>query len=291
MSKTIICSMGGGFSSTAWLPRVLLEEYPKDQIHFVTAVLPNEHPTMWNLYDAVEKELDIAVTYIAYDKEAKWQYVEKEDRTNIDKLWTPFDIFDDVSFLGNSRRDPCSRILKRETMLNYIRDNFKIEDCVLAVGIHSDEIDRMASIYQNWKNNGYEVIFPLIEKESYTKEQQIGFLQEWYNVSLLLYELDFEHNNCAGACVKAGQRQWAMLWYYFPTTYQEWEERENVWRLKHGNYTILKKTISGQVVHLTLKEFRVLFLEPAMCAEKETFLTRFIKNLPGNPSCMWCSSI
>lgn len=289
MLELIICSMGGGFSSTAWLPRVLLSQYPKEQIHFVTSVLPNEHPSMWQLYDAVEKGLDIQVTYIAYDKENKWQYINKQDRINKEKLWTPFDIFDDVKMLGNSRFDPCSRILKRETLLNYIKDNFN--SCTLAVGIHADEIDRMLSIKTNWRNNGFDVVFPLIDLPRYSDTEQQQKLQEWYGVQLDLYQLGFEHNNCHGACVKAGQRQWALLWYYYPEIYQEWEDRENEWRLENGDYTILKKKIKGETVYITLKEFRVLFLEPALSVDKDTFLTRYIKELSTNPPCYFCSAI
>jgi hypothetical protein len=49
----IICSMGGGFHSTGVLPRLLLEQYPHDEIRFISCVLPNEHPSMWELFDAV----------------------------------------------------------------------------------------------------------------------------------------------------------------------------------------------------------------------------------------------
>lgn len=287
----IICSMGGGFSSTAWLPRVLLEQYPKDDIHFVTAVLPNEHPSMWQLYDAVEKALDIRVTYIAYDRENKWQYIDKKDRDNKEKLWTPFDIFDAQKFIGNSRNDPCSHFLKRQTLLDYVEQTFGSGDVTMAVGIHEDEIERIAAIQKNWKTKGYNIVFPLVGLPVYPKKDQQQLLQEWYGVQLDLYQLGFEHNNCHGACVKAGQRQWALLWYYYPEIYQEWEDRENDWRLKNGNYTILKKHIKKQVVYLTLKEFRVLFLEPALEQGSDSFLSRYINELSTNPPCYFCSAI
>jgi hypothetical protein len=289
--ELIICSMGGGFSSTAWLPRVLLEQYPKEQLHFVTAVLPNEHPSMWRLYDAVEKALDIHVTYIAYDKENKWQYVDRQNRDNKEILWTPFDIFDAQKFIGNSRNDPCSHFLKRQTLLDYVNKKFGPEQAVMAVGIHDDEIERRAAIQENWKSKGYEIIFPLVGLPVRSREEQQQLLQEWYNVQLDLYQLGFEHNNCHGACVKAGQRQWALLWYYYPEIYQEWEDRENEWRLENGDYTILKKKIKGETVYITLKEFRVLFLEPALSVDKDTFLTRYIKELSTNPPCYFCSAI
>lgn len=287
----IVCSMGGGFSSTAWMPRVLLETYDISEIHFVTSVLPNEHHSMWKLYDAVEEALNIKINYIAYDKDNKWQYVKKEDRSNSDKLWTPMDVFFDVKMLGNSRVDPCSRILKRETMLNYVSDNFENDEISLAVGIHANEIERMSSIYNNWKDKGYEVLFPLIDKKPYNKKEQHDLLLEWYGVTLDLYDLDFEHNNCGGACVKAGQRQWALLWYHFPEIYREWEESEQRWRTENGNYSILRKQIKGKKIYLTLKQFREEYLEPAACNPDDGFLSKYIHNLPGNPPCYYCAAI
>ena len=293
METPILCSMGGGFSSTAWLPRVLLETYPKEQIHFVTAVLPNEHPSMWKLYDAVTRRLDIKVTYIAYDKLAdnKYQIVTPENRDNTIRLWTPFDIFDDVKVLGNSRFDHCSRILKRETIFNYVKDNYPEKNVKLAVGIHKEEIDRMLAIYENWKAKGYEVLFPLIDLEKPSKEEQSRLLLEWYDSVLDLYELGFEHNNCHGACIKAGQRQWALLWYYYPNVYRTWEIREAQWREKNGEYSILKKRMDGKTVYLTLKEFRENYLEPALSNPQEGFLARYIESLPGLPGCYTCSAI
>jgi hypothetical protein len=187
--------MGGGFSSTAWMPRILLEKYPKDQIHFFTCVLPNEHPSMWELFDAVEEKLDIKVTYIAYDRTCKYTILpEKSLRSREDCLWTPFDIFEDVKFLGNSRNDPCSLNLKRNVAKHYIKDHYP--DATLAIGIHADELERLSSIYDNWMKNGYETLFPLIDLVPYTTERQIELLQEWYGVSLPLYEKSFSHNNC-----------------------------------------------------------------------------------------------
>ena len=288
MKFPILCSMGGGFSSTAWLPRILLEKYSRDQLHFFTCVLPNEHPSMWELFDAVEKELNIKVTYVAYDKTQKFTILpEKELRSREDCLWTPFDIFDDVKFIGNSRRDPCSSHLKRKTAQHYVQTFFP--NATMAVGIHVDEMERMANIYDNWMSKGYEVIFPLIDEIPFSTEDQIKLLKEWYGVSLPLYELGFEHNNCHGACVKAGQRQWALFWYYFPEKYMDWENREALWREQHGNFTILKKKVAGVQVYMTLTEFRQ-YLEKES-TDPTTFLGKFIQELPGNPPCFYCSSI
>lgn len=284
--------MGGGFSSTALLPRVLLSVYAKEDIEFFTCVLPNEHLSMWRLFDAVESTLNITVTYITYDPDSKYRIIDKTERTNEDGLYTPFDIFDKVKFLGNTRVDPCSRMLKRETAKAYIQDKYpNPTSCVLAVGITEDEIERTLNIQENWKSAGYEVMFPLsgLDLTMIDKNEK---LLEWYNVIMPLYLLGFDHNNCAGACVKAGQRQWAKLWYYFPHVYAKWEEREQRWRDENGEYAFLRMTVDGKLNYISLKDFRKKYLEPAACSQSSsTFINNYVQNLPGNPPCMWCAAI
>lgn len=295
-NKIVLASLGGGFTSSAQMPRILLERYGKENVRFINCVLPNEHPDTWRLFDAVEEKLGIRITHIAYHPDRKWQYVEKEDRTNSDRLLTPFDIFDEQGFIGNSRNDPCSRMLKRETVFNYVSDMYKKEDIVIAVGIHGDEFERRAAIEENWKRQGYDTVFPIIEEPYLEREEQIRLMNEWYGVSLELYEYGFDHNNCGGACVKAGQRQWALLWYYRPDVYDEWEQREikwnEEWAEKRGKeYTILRITRDKKKQYISLKDFREQILEPAYRGETETFLSKFIQSLVPNPGCMWCSAI
>jgi len=295
-NKKIICSMGGGFTSSALMPKILLEQYSKDQIEFINCVLPNEHPDMWKLFDAVENKLDIKINYIAYHPKTKYQIVSKKDRNNKEKLYTPFHIFMIQGFIGNSRNDPCSSILKRETIFNYVSSKYSQNDCVVAVGIHFDEFERSVAIRENWEDKGYETLFPLIQLKPYTKDEQIKYLKEWYNVEIDLYNKNFEHNNCAGACVKAGQRQWAMLWFYYPETYKEWENLELDWNkqwseIRGKEYSILKISRDRKTQYILLKDFREQILEPAYNSNGEGFLSKFLQNLPGNPACMWCAAI
>lgn len=295
MDKKIICSMGGGFSSTAHMPRVLLEKYDKDDIHFVSCILPNEHPSTWDLFDAVEKNLGISITYIAYSPDTPyWQYVDRDDRANTDKLFTPFDIFDMRGFIGNSKNDPCSYHLKRDVMLRYTDENFGAGSVTMAVGIHNEEIERHIAIQKNWGSRGYETIFPLLDSDvpRYSREEQIEKLDDWYGVTLDLYTNGFEHNNCAGACVKAAQRQWAMLWYYYPDTYNEWETRELAWQKKWGrDNAIIRRGRIANRTYTTLKDYRIGTLEPASRMEKKGFMQEFIASLEDGPSCFWCSAI
>lgn len=295
--KIIIASLGGGFTSSALMPRVLLEQYDKAQIKFINCVLPNEHPDTWKLFDAIEENLGIKIIYIAYHPDEKWQYVDKLDRNNRDLLFTPFDIFFKKGFMGNHRNDPCSSMLKRETIYNYVSSLCEQNNTLIAAGIHADEFERSAAIRKNWESKGWRTIFPVIEgKYILTREQQLDKLQEWYGVSLDLYEKGFTHNNCAGACIKSGQRQWAQLWYYYPEVYDEWEILEQDWNDMYydkynKSYNIVKFIRNNKIGYISLKEFRENILIPASMGESSGFIAKMIESLPGNPACMWCEAI
>lgn len=290
--KTIICSIGGGYSSTVKMPEILLQKHNADEVHFVNCVLPNEHKSTWQLIDSVSRKLGFEVTHIAFDPDAenKWRYVE--NRTDTNQLYAPFDIFDLVDFVGNTRIDPCSRMLKRETIKNYIDTVYSPNNCVIAVGIHSDEIERAIEIKRNWTNNGYDVVFPLEDVEKLDTQQEIDYMLNEYGVDMEMYRLGFEHNNCHGACVKAGQKQWAMVYLYFPHVFAEWESREQTWIENHEGkaYPFLRKTVNGEQGYMTLKQFRK-YIEKSLKNKTGNFITRFIDRLPSNPACMWCSAI
>lgn len=292
----IFCSVGGGYSSTALMPRVIEKDPNYNNVEYINCGLPNEHPDMWNLFDAVEKNLGIKIRHIAYapEEKQKWKYVTRQSlRDGNKEAKTPFDIFMKESFLANSRLDTCSRVLKRETIKNYVTSNYKLDELSMLVGIHAQEIERTVSIRENWESLGVKVVFPLLEQAHLTSEEQAKQIKEWYGVSVDMYEKGFEHHNCHGACVKAGQRQWAMLWYYYPSIYEEWELNELTWQKKTGNTNaIMRKTTNGKKAYITLKEFRESYIRPAFEANGDGgFLSRFIANLPGNPGCFYCEAI
>ena len=73
-----------------------------------------------------------------------------------------------------------------------------------------------------------------------------------------LYAMGFPHNNCGGACVKAGQGHFAHLLKMLPDRYAEWEQEEQAMRdhLKRDDVAILRDRTGGKSKPLTLKVFR-----------------------------------
>ncbi len=103
MTHQHVVSVGGGLTSTLYLPERVVARYGREHVRLVMARLPNEDPDVWRLCDAVQAALGLSIEYIGLDL-------------------TPWDIFRRVRMIGNSRVDPCSRMLKREVLRDYVRD-------------------------------------------------------------------------------------------------------------------------------------------------------------------------
>lgn len=288
-----IVSVGGGIASTLLLPLDVVWNYGAADTELVMAVLPNEHPDVWRLCDRAEELTGVPITYIAYDPDAPghWRRVDKAERTS-GALWTPMDIFFKHHMLGSSRVDPCSSDLKRKTVAAYITANYQPGEAVIYVGIGADEIERFAAIRDGWGAAGYETAFPLMNWTEMDRTNAIltcellcGFVPELYT-----FGDEFSHNNCAGACVKAGHRQWIALLQRFPEVYAEWELGEIIFRARFGDYAILKDRRGGETKPLTLYALRKQFeLEQRQRAGDVSDLPMFTW-LSGTPACSFCDA-
>lgn len=78
-----------------------------------------------------------------------------------------------------------------------------------------------------------------------------------------LYDLDFDHNNCGGWCVKAGLAHYKNLWERLPERYIYFEKKEQeVYDAVPTARPFLRKRLSGKVHYITLKQYREEYLEP-----------------------------
>lgn len=183
-----VVSVGGGLSSTLFLPWYLIKiaGIARDEIDFVIAALPNEHPDVWRLIEAVEKEFGIVIKRIGSGK----------------GVW---DVFHEQHFIGNSLYDNCSKTLKRDVMREYMLTTYPGQPVTLVLGIGAHEIDRELNIRLNWKKAGYATWFPLIDYPGLTSEKMQEYCYALFGFVPELYTLGYSHNNCGGACVKAGK--------------------------------------------------------------------------------------
>lgn len=169
---------------------------------------------------------------------------------------TPWEVFKDVRFLGTARVDPCSNILKRKLLDDWIESHAGPESCTVYVGIDWTEkhrIDRLEKRKLPWVYKA-----PMCE-EPYVSKQSMMDQVEAVGIELpRLYKLGFPHNNCGGGCVKAGHAHFRHLYKQLPEVFAEWERNEQEIRdhLERDDIAILRDRTGGETRPITLRELR-----------------------------------
>ena len=154
-----------------------------------------------------------------------------------------WEVFNDVRFLGNSRIDPCSRVLKRDLCQKWVRAGFTPENALLYVGIDWTEGHRTKAVIEAWAP--YTVIAPLTQPPYLSKKQICDLIKAEGIEPPRLYGMGFPHNNCRGFCVKAGQAQFALLLEKMPINYAYHERKEKEIREKLGKDVAILRHTSG----------------------------------------------
>ena len=229
----------GGIGSWAAAKRVA----QRDDVTDLTLLFADTQIEDEDLY----RFLDDAVDNIR--KDAHVDYVKIADGRD------PWTVFEDVKYIGNSRIDPCSRILKRELM-----DTWRDEHCdpattTLYYGIDWTEIHRLKRVQERvpeWK-----IEAPMTDKPRLEKPAMLSWAKSENLKTPRLYDLGFAHNNCGGFCIKSGQQQFALLLRTMPERYAYHERREAEVAAKIGSdVTILRDRKHGKTTPITLREFR-----------------------------------
>ena len=168
---------------------------------------------------------------------------------------TIWEVFRAERFLGNARIDPCSKILKREVLDAWVEANCDPLETVIVHGFDWSEghrFQRMLSYGGKWQREA-----PLLEPPYLNKAGLIALCRAEGLEPPRLYAMGFQHNNCGGGCVKAGQAAFAQLLRVMPERYREWEENEEAIRAHLGkDVSILTDRTNAERHPLTLREFR-----------------------------------
>lgn len=185
---------------------------------------------------------------------------------------TPWDVFRDVRFLGNTRVDPCSRVLKRELCDRWLEQNCDPARTVVYVGISWDEQHRFDKVKERLAALGWRSRAPLCEKP--LPPLGDGWAIRWIEQAGIepprLYRMGFPHNNCGGFCVKAGQAHFRLLLEQMPERYAAHERREQALR-EHleKDVSILRDRRDGKTRPMTLRAFRQRLEERLPIDEQE----------------------
>lgn len=238
-----IVMTSGGVGSFICLDMLVKEHGPENIVSLFADTLI-EDEDLYRFLDDTHRYLGLEVTRIADGR-------------------TPWDVFWEKGFIGNTRVDLCSRILKRELMDKWVHENFEPDECVCYVGIDHTENHRIARMAP--RKLPYIYRAPMVEQEiMVSPEVKKSFCKERGIAVPRLYEFGFGHNNCGGFCVKAGLGQFKMLWEKLPEVYAHHEAMEQ--RLIAANPKLRpflrKRSKNAPTRYLTMREYRLEFLEP-----------------------------
>lgn len=241
---THIVSLSGGIGSW-YTARIVVDEIAEeDPVVLLFADTLIEDEDTYAFLDAAVKDLGLPLTRIADGR-------------------TPWQVFKDERFLGNSRIDPCSKILKRELIDKWVRKRYTPDNCVKYIGIDWTEEHRLTRHRE--RSKPWVVRAPLCEDrwKHITREHMHAEAARRGLPKQRLYTMGMPHANCGGGCVKAGITHFMRLYDRFPARFAEWEANEQgvIDHLEDlgcapGTASMLKDRRGGTTKPMTLRELR-----------------------------------
>ena len=143
--------------------------------------------------------------------------------------------------IPSSRLPFCSYDLKVKPCNDWLEANAKGAQVV--IGYIWEEQERIKRTREQYAKRGHEALFPLVDEKPWLSQQDcINEHKRLVGVQSL-YEMGFPHNNCGGACVKAGISQWKRLLEVDPERFALWEQREaQISELHSKTCTVLKRS-------------------------------------------------
>ena len=246
-----IVMFSGGAGSWAAAKRVV-EDYGPENVKLVFADTMMEDEDLYRfLHEAVEN-VQAELVYLQEGRDV-WQ------------------VFKDKRFIGNTRVDPCSRILKRELIFSWLEETYSDpSDVIIYLGMDWTEGDRFKKAQSYW--TPYIVQAPMKEPPYLDKDEVLEWMKSEGLEPPRLYNMGFPHNNCGGFCIKAGQGHFKLLLEKLPERYAYHERKEQEMRDYLGkDVAILRDRRNGQTKPMTLKTFRERVEQKDSSIDKDEF--------------------
>ncbi len=231
-----IVSFSGGAASFA-AAHLAIEKYGKDHVTLVFCDTLIEDPDLYRFIDEGAKALGCKL-------------IKLEDGR------TPWQVFKDHRYQGNTRTAHCTVDLKGRTFARWLTENYpNPDDCVIHFGFDWMEERRLTEARKNWAPYNCEA---LLCAPPYLSRAQVFQIIDDYDLELpRLYEMGFTHNNCGGFCVRAGQAHFELLLRKLPDVYAHHEaEQEKLMREVPTARPFLRMQRNKQTHYLTLRNFR-----------------------------------
>lgn len=232
-----VVMFSGGIGSWAAAKRVAAKHGTKDLTLLFTDTLI-EDPDVYRFLHEAAANVGVPVTTIADGR-------------------TPWQVFRDVRFLGNSRIDPCSRVLKRDLADKWMAEHFDPADTVVYVGIDWTEIHRIERLaVRKRENGGWDYRAPMCDPPYLLKPDMIQWARDEGLEPPKMYAEGFSHANCGGFCIKGGHGHFRTLLAAKPEVYAYHEAEEQSIREMLGDVAILRDHSVDGKPPLTMREFR-----------------------------------
>lgn len=234
-STSHVVMMSGGIGSWATANHVV-SQHGHGSVTLLFADTRVEHPDLYRFLADAAIQLGVPVTTVADGR-------------------TPWQVFRDVRMIGNTRVAPCSHILKQIPCRAWLVEHSTPNSTTVYVGIDWTESHRLDDIVRHWAP--WSVSAPLCEPPYWSKTELLNAARAVGLNPPALYAQGFPHNNCGGACVRAGLTQWSHLLRVDPERYAKEEAEENATRAHLGkDVAILRDRRGGTTKPLPLTVLR-----------------------------------
>jgi len=166
---------------------------------------------------------------------------------------SPWDVYIDKRWIGNSRTAHCSTELKTKPVKKWLEENAKPDD-PLVLGMDWSEMDRIERAQKNWDRP----VVSLLNQFNVSREEYPFILARYRIRKSDAYTQGFLHDNCGGFCCKSGQKQFERLLRTNPEKYKyhENEMERAMAAIGPTARPFLRMTDNGKLIYVTLKEFR-----------------------------------
>lgn len=173
----------------------------------------------------------------------------------------PWEVYFAERMLGNSSKDPCSKILKRQMADRWLAANCHPENTVVYLGLDWSEAHRFDDgdghgAKHRYAKNGWHAEAPLCEPP-YIDLDKIKRIRAAGLEPSSGYDNGAGHDNCSQFCCKGGQGHFGNLYEFYPDRYAFHEANETAFiEFIERDVSMLTEQRNTIKYTLTLQELR-----------------------------------
>ena len=234
-------SFSGGRSS-AMMAKIMIDNYPKDELIFTFANTGKEMPETLDFVNACDLAWNLNVVWIEFCPENKFKIVNYETASRDGK---PFEqLIEKRNYLPNRVTRFCTSDLKIKPMSKYLQSlGFKEWDA--AVGIRKDEPNRYFKMKNKVSKDRWDYIFPLWDFNVNVNDVKTFWSNQGFDLKIhsTLSNCDF--------CFMKGTKKKVAQAHLMPERLEWWIEQENKIKAKfHKDFKM--ETIKSLGLNKTL---------------------------------------